>query len=412
MHKSHVKNTVRYYVFIALALLFLFFTNDFGLIDVQKTAIVMAVGIDKEEDVFVVTSQIAVPQSSDKGKSTQAVQIVSRGNTIAEALEEINTKTGWYPKLVFCDLIILGKSMANTNAFDALDFFLRDEYMSDNCLVAVTEENAKTLLNTTALVDPSGSVAMQKILSPHAERVGTVLPSTLREFSIGYFSDSKSGYLPVIKAESAQDPQSQNNEKKEQNQGDTQNNASGGKAQNGKQNTQTQGAEKPLFSARKTALFKNGRWVETLNEEETFALSAMLNPLRLAAYSVDVADKTCTLTIKQNAPKISIKTDESGKVLLRMHITLSAGMMDFSASQGINHIADVGDVPNGSFEIAENKLSNEIRQVFEKSKNNGVDLFGVQERIIKYEKRNKKRFAKTALENTLPEINVTFRNIR
>ena len=103
MHKIHVKNTIRYYLLLIFFLAILFFSNDFGLTDVQKTAIVVAVGIDREGEEFSVSAQIAVPQSSKQEKSTQSVQIVSRGKTVGEALEEINAKTGWYPKLIFCD---------------------------------------------------------------------------------------------------------------------------------------------------------------------------------------------------------------------------------------------------------------------------------------------------------------------
>ena len=117
MHNVHTRNTVRYYVLIVAVLAFLFFSNDFGLTDVQKTAIVMAVGIDREEDEFILTSQIAVPQSSKQGDSSQTVQLVSRGKTVAKAFEEINAKTGWYPKLVFCDLILIGKEAAQENVF-------------------------------------------------------------------------------------------------------------------------------------------------------------------------------------------------------------------------------------------------------------------------------------------------------
>ena len=128
----HGKNTVRYYLVFIVFLAFLFFSNDFGVLNVQKTAIVMAVGVDREEDTFIVTSQIAVPQSSSQGKATETVQLVSRGNTVAQAFEEINAKTGWYPKLVFCNLLLLGSKAAEENVFDALDFFLRDEYLTDN----------------------------------------------------------------------------------------------------------------------------------------------------------------------------------------------------------------------------------------------------------------------------------------
>ena len=48
MRNTHARNTVRYYILIIVALSFLSFSNDFGLLDVQKTAIIMAVGIDKE----------------------------------------------------------------------------------------------------------------------------------------------------------------------------------------------------------------------------------------------------------------------------------------------------------------------------------------------------------------------------
>lgn len=201
----HSRNSVRYYLIVAAVLIFLFFSNDFGLTDVQKTAIVMAAGIDREGPTFILTAQIAVPQSSDQGEQAQAVQIESRGETVAEAFNQINAKTGWYPKLVFCNLLVLGEDTIKSNVFDALDFFIRDEYMSDNCFVAACEGTAKEILNTQTPIDPMSGVAAQKVLSAHAARVGTVAPMTLREFSIGYFNDNKSGYMPIIKPESEQE---------------------------------------------------------------------------------------------------------------------------------------------------------------------------------------------------------------
>ena len=63
-----------------------------------------------------------------------------------KCVEEINAKTGWYPKLVFCNLILLGEDTAKQNVFDALDYFLLDEYLSDNCLVAACNGKAKDIL--------------------------------------------------------------------------------------------------------------------------------------------------------------------------------------------------------------------------------------------------------------------------
>ena len=204
MYNTHSRNTVRYYILAVFFLAFLFFSNDFGLMDVQKTAIVMAVGVDKEEEEFVLTSQIAMPKAGQQ-KSSQAVQLVSRGKTVAEAFEQINAKTGWYPKLVFCRLILLGEKTTQENVFDAVDFFLLDEYLADDCQVAACKGLAMDILNTAALVDPSSSVAISKILSAHAERVGNVHPVNLKDFSIGYFGDSHSATLPILKTEPQQE---------------------------------------------------------------------------------------------------------------------------------------------------------------------------------------------------------------
>ncbi len=415
MHNLHVKNTVRYYVVLVIFLAFFFFSNGFGLIDVQKTAIVIAAGIDREDDTFILTSQIAIPQASKQGKNTEAVQIVSRGKTVSDAFEEINAKTGWYPKLVFCNLIILGEKAAKENVFEALDFFLRDEYLTDNCLVATCDGYAKDLLNTTALVDSSSSLAMQKVLSAHAERVGTVLPSTLREFSVGYFSESKSGHLPILKKEPQQEEVGEQSQSGGQNQGGQTGQAQGGAG--GGQNAQSSGQtekkeDKPVFSAGETALFVGGKRVGRLSAEETFALSTVLSKLRLASYSIERENTACTFTVKQNGTKLKLKASENENFTLKIDLTLTAGIADISKPQSIDKISDAGDVPKEFFAVAEKKLAGEIQTVFEKCKAVGCDLFGVRERLVKYENHRYRDLQAFALEHTRAEISVRFRGIR
>ena len=415
MHNPHTKNTVRYYLLAVIVLAFLFFSNDFGLTDVQKTAIVMAVGIDREEENFILTSQIAIPQASTQGKSSEAVQLVSRGKTIAEAFEQINAKTGWYPKLVFCKLILLGEKTCEQDVFDALDFFLRDEYLTDDCLVAACDGLATEILNTSALVDPSSSVAIGKVLSNHAERVGSVLPATLRDFSIGYFGDSKSGFLPLIKTEPQQEKVGQN-----ENTGGSngENTSSGGNTQSSQNSGSGSSAEgekkedKPVFSARETALFVAGKQVGTLTAEETFAFSSVKNSLQLASYSVETENNFCTLTIKQNDRKLKLQVGKEGRANLTVDLTLTAGVSDYAASLPLEKITDVGDVPSGVFTVAAKRLEGEIKTVFEKSRACGCDLFGLRERLIKHESRRLHKYASNLLDQTTAIVNVHFRNVR
>ena len=415
MRRVHQKNTVRYFLILLSVLFFLFLSGDFGLVDVQKTAIVMAVGIDREEDTFIVTSQIAVPQASDNGKATQTVQIVSRGKTVADAFEEINAKTGWYPKLVFCRLILLGEKTVQDNAFDALDFFLLDEYLSDNCLVATCDGFAKDLLNVQALVDNSGSVAMQKILSAHAQRVGTVLPSTLREFAIGYYSESKSGFLPLLKTLPQQERIGENGA--EQNSAGTSNASpneeNGQEKQSAQSGEKTQEEQKLVFGASETALFYAGKRVGTLTEEETFAFNAVKNKLRLASYSVaDERTDAFTLSVKRNTVKTACKLEKDNRAVYTIDIVLTAGLLDSSKAFSIDEGIDGGDVPNAVFARAEKLLSAQISSAFEKSKNVGCDLFGVLEALQKRKHNHFEQIKNSALQNVILNLSVRFRNIR
>ena len=374
----------------------------------------MAVGIDREEDSFILTSQIAIPQSSKQGKAAETVQLVSRGKTVADAFEEINAKTGWYPKLVFCNLIILGEKTAQQNVFDALDYFLRDEYLSDDCLVATCDGLAKDLLNVTALVDPSGSVAIQKILSPHAEKVGAALPSSLRDFAVGYFSNSRCGFLPIVKTEPQQeeingDSTSDSSSSSESSSSSSsESNSSNGGSSGGASETK----DKPVFSAGETALFVEGKRVETLTREESFAFGAVTQALRLAKYSVPSGEHTCTLTIKQNQPKTKLSVGKNDRVCLKISVVLTAGIADYSTAQDLLDISDVGNMPHGVLDAAEKKLSAEIARVFDKCRLCGCDLFGIQERLVKYEQKHAKRLMDTALIGAIADVEVHFRNVR
>lgn len=418
MRSAHIKNTVRYYILIVVALIFLFFSGDFGLIDVQKTALVMAVGIDREENTFIVTSQIAIPQSSKQGQASETVQLVSRGKTVADAFEEINAKTGWYPKLVFCKLLIVGEKTAQENVMDALDFFLLDEYMSDNCLVATCDGTAKDMLNVTALVDPSGSVAMQKVLSQHAERVGTVLPTTLREFSIGYFSDSKSSYMPILKTQPQQEQigsdtggstaEGESGSQGGQNQGNQNGGQSSTQSQGGQKNEQ----EKPVFSAGETALFVDGKRVDKFTVEETFAFNAVKHELKLASYSIEEQDTACTLSIKHNGRKNKVVLGADGRATMQIKLTLTAGLLDNSKALPLDGLGDGGDIPNGAFQRAEKLLTAQITSAFEKCRACGCDLFGLGENLQKYQSKRYQAIKDEILKNALTDIQITFRSIR
>ena len=179
-------------------LLLLFFSNDFGLIDIQDTAIDVALGIDTAEngEGYDVTAQIAVPASTGSGSAGNVT--VKNARTVGEAIAELNHETGWYPTLVHCRLVLLGADTVSEDVFSALDYFLRSEFVEDSCLVAVCEKSAAETLQANSPVGDLPSSAISKVLSAQAQKTGQVSVCNLRDFAKGYFSQSASGYLPVL----------------------------------------------------------------------------------------------------------------------------------------------------------------------------------------------------------------------
>lgn len=399
------------YSLAAIFLTILFFSNDFGLVDIQKTAIVLAVGIDREEDSFVVTSQIAAPSASaDPKASAEAVQVETRGDTVGAAIQKINEKTGWYPKLVFCNLIILGKTAMEKNAFESLDFFLRNEYMSDDCNLCCTEGSAGELLSGSSAVEQISSLAIGKILSEHSAKLGLVAASNLRDFATHYFSCCGCGYMPIV----SQSPLTEKGGK-EQADGQKEQSGSGKKqgdeGQGGNPGGEAGGTEQ-TFTATDTALFSDGIYKGKLTAEETFAFQCIRNDLRLAAFDAEHGGVTYTLLIKKSKASVKFSVDDYAVPRLKISVTVKAGLQDLSSSQTIAEIAAPDKTKEAVLKAAGEKFAKAVRSAFEKSRALNCDIFDVKNRLHKYESAYFSAYKDSVLERLLFSAEAKFEPTR
>ena len=377
------KRTVIYYFAILSVLIFAFFTNDFNLVNVQKTAIITAIGIDKEGEEFALTAIIANPAS--QGGSSQDSQggnqnsspdgfatIQGKGGTIAEALEDINAKTGWYPKLIFCRLLALGEELCKGNVFDALDYFIRNEYAADDALLAATDGKTSEILNAKPPLNTAVSEAIEKILADQPKRVGAVLTNTLRPFTVSYFSAGNSGYMPILKKE---------------------------KAENG-----------DVFSASETALFQNGKRIGKLSQEETFALACIKNPLRLASYTVDSAGQQNTLLIKRNKRKTKFSIEENTPKM-QIELIIYADLSDVSESQNLGKLSGRNQ-QSAVYTAAAKTLTEQIERAFTTCKKIEFDAFDAIGKLQKYENNHYLQLKDSLIDHLELDLSVRFAPIR
>lgn len=414
------------YVLAVIFLTILFFSNDFGLVDIQKTAIVLAVGIDRENDEFIVNSRIAVPSASgDQKAAADSIQVETRGDTVGAAIQDINTKTGWYPKLVFLNLIVLGDTATQKNAFDTLDFFLRYEYMSDDCQVCCCEGKASELLNTETDVEKTPSLAIGKILSEHSATTGLVAVASLRKFAAGYFGVSKSGYMPLLKYVSLSTGKKTDGADSAENTGESGGSGGAGGAENSGSSGSSGGASESensgssggagggenagkTFTATETALFADGVYKGKLTKDETFAFLCVGGGVRLAAFDVDYGGVTYTLTIKKSKAKIKFYVDDFAAPHLNVQLDIVAGLQDMSSSQTIVEIAAPEKTKQAVLEEAGKKLKRLVNSTFEKSRAYECDLFGAEKRLQKFERKYFNAYRENLLDRVLFYADVRF----
>ena len=358
---------MKIWLILILAITFFFFLNDFELVDIQKTAIILAAGIDRnEEKGYTMTAQIAVPKGVDRTTGgTSSVNFIAEGETIADCVADIYCKTGWVPKFVFCNLILLGEDTVKENVFDALDFFLRIEYMSDGCYLAMCEGTAEELLTSESAVDDTSSQAIAKLFNDTNIKTGKSTKVSLREFAIGYHGVTKSGYMPYIRPHKQEGSGS---------------NSSGG--QSGSAGSEQK--EEKIYCAERTALFYEGKQVALLDPDETFTYCMMEGKMFNGYLLTEENDQPVTLTVITDKAKVSLDTKGTPKVTVK--VELKVRLTNRAVPTEMTDVARE-DLSDELLENAKKKVEEQVKKVFETTRESKCDLFKLKQSLYRSSKK-------------------------
>lgn len=466
----------RAFVFAAAFLLLLFASNDFGLIDIQKTAIVLALGVDAsaQEGLLDVTAQIG---SADANGAAQASNITIEGvSTVGEAIARLNRRTGWYPTFVHCRLLLLGGQTAERDVFGILDYFLRSEYIEDSCLVALCAGRAQAALEAGA---PGGELtanAIAKVFSGEAQKTGLVSAVSLREFAKGYYGAGASGRLPYLtllqEAESGPPQGSgQGAASASASEGESFVSASGGKgsasasggaqpcgalaegkkgvltpcaSSSGGQGDSGIGADmlsstggnkewltpcasssggqggsgaggQEVFDVSQTALFAGGKKVGMLRASETLAVNLAEISTDFAYAAVRVQEEGAEV-VYQLKVRIEGKKKklriEGGVPVLSVRVRALAQVIDAARPAGLVEVAESAIVPAHVLRAAEEQYRAAFLSAAERAHAAGCDLFSLHEKLRRHFPRQRQALAAQLLEKARIVCDVRFDTLR
>lgn len=386
IHKLIQTIPTKIYLLLLVALVLSFFSNDFGLVDIQKTAIILAAGIDKTDDGFLVTTQIAIPKGDRTTGGTSSIEINSTGATVSDCVTHIYSKTGWVPKFVFCDLIIIGEDLAKDNAMPVLNYFLRNDYIPDACAVAVATGTAQEVISSQSAIDDTSSQAILKLFTGITEKSGTTVKNTLKNFAITTFGVSRSGFMPYIQTIT---------QKK--------NETSESAAESSEHAT-----EKVIYSAERTAIFSEGKMVDVLTPSETFAYNLLHGKVFAGTITIENKTTSVSLSVIQNSGNVQLSAKTTPTLSLDTDITVQ--LFDRQELSSLDDIAS--DIPTQTdLNMATALITSYIRSLWDRCSQYGCDLFLLKRSLLRTSPKLFPTWSERLPQEITPNIHVTVQGV-
>lgn len=126
-------------------------------IEIEDLALVTAVGIDYEDDGYILSILIVQPEniSSQGGKEGSSTTLLtSRGATIFDAVRNALLSSSRKMYWGYCEIAILGKETLDKGLVALTDFMIRDYEVRPITWITVAEEKASDLLNAKIFLSP------------------------------------------------------------------------------------------------------------------------------------------------------------------------------------------------------------------------------------------------------------------
>ena len=394
---------------------FMFFSNDFGLIDIEKTAIITAVAIDLEENgEYKITAQIAVPEATDTNTENNRAQISGTGATVGAAIKKIGDTSGWFPQLCFCNLIAVGGEFKDYNIIKILDYFSKTLRIQDSALIVMAEEKAVELLKLATPLDNISSFALQKIILKNAGLNRDIAVCDVKSFCAGYYSEAGASLMPVVKIVSQKSENEKSSAENAGGSGGSSGGASSGAGGSSGGSSESSGGAKgdAIFNANTTALFLHGKKVGELDENLTLVYNALTGDFSTTTFEVkDVESGTETLDYLLTVFSCSKKTDltvTGGGLHLDIKLDIYAKISDVNAlSSDLEYVKNI-PLPDSVKRRAESDFKTRIQELVMTEIQTKCDFLGIKKELYRKHHSHYANFKDDFTENLTFSVSVSF----
>ena len=377
---------IRVALILGALLAIFYFSSDFALIDIEKTAIIVAIGIDEGENSrYKITAQIAIPQATDTAAANDDAVVIGDGNTVMEGIQNIGAKTGWHPKLSFCSLILIGRKVAENGVKDVIDYFIVSEKVQNSAIVAMADDKAGEILTSKTPLDAISSFAVSKIVLKSRWMTNTVPNANLRKIALSEYSPSKSSLMPVIK------PIKENTKSKEGGSSSITastksggSEGSGGGGGGGSSGGSSGGKDVPdkVYDASTLAVFSEFKLKGEFDEELTQIFNMLMGPLGESYITLENGDEKTFLSLSNGARSVKVNLEK--KPTIEIKLSFKVEVSDSSEGYSLDKLNRRSVVDEDTITKVTDKLNVLLLKLVDKVKESGADALLIRDKIYKF----------------------------
>ena len=337
-------------------------------IELNKLAIVSALGIDYKNNHYEITAQVMDVQKTENGNMNQkSIIYEAEGETIGKAIRNLSEK---YPKTIYLghlEIIILGKETTEEKTNDTFDFLIRSpEVRSTGNILVNKYQSARETLNPKN--EKENSFAVEQIkssLENATKRTGTVKMITFEELLQEYLQKGIDPVIPLIKINKTNDKTS-----------------------------------KTIIT--NLAPLKNNKIQKELNKEQSIAYNTINKNYDDIVITPKYKEKTIGVIIFNPKSKIDTKIKKE-KIITNINITIEAKPNELNKKTNPNN----KNTKKEFEEIIKKELENYIQSLINYCKETNSDILGLKNIIYKnYYKQYTKYKNKNIYDISTIKINI------
>lgn len=332
--------------------------------EINQIGFAVGLGIDKSQDQYQVTTQMALPgMLADGGGEGPPVWVVSgQGRTIFEAVRDINTRSARKPFWGHLNVIVISEEVAKEGLTEIIDFFSRGRELRRLNQIVIAKGKAREILEAEPKLESINAVFIKNLIG---NRNGQSLApeTTLNDLMSSMTTAGRDPIIPKIEAKAKEKHAEQEEDKKG-------NEPSGGE-------TKEEDKPKEILELRGAGIFKNNKLVDWLNEKETRGYLWIVGQVGSGIIVIDSPRENAKLiSLEIQTAKSQIKVSGHEPVI-RIEVETELKLVEQQGIVSVERPEIMQEVTDRANEV----IGKEIKAALQKAQENNSDIFGIGEKV-------------------------------